>query len=120
NALELEQAGFVQLAVSKTSRLYKNGQWDLVDAMEADENAQEQMDTAALPAPLQGKSTPENKAYAAQKRREREAIPEAIRDRNVKREAYLAKNQEGGKGELENAMMAAIKAQAATKNYIWR
>ena len=39
---------------------------------------------------------------------------------NKKREAYIAKNQkEGDTGELENAMLEAIKKQAGKKNYNW-
>jgi hypothetical protein len=47
-------------------------------------------------------------------------IQEKINALNVKREAYIAKQQkEGTKGELENAMLTAIKKQAAKKNYTW-
>ena len=37
-----------------------------------------------------------------------------------KRETYIAAQQKDGeKGELENAMLTAIKKQAAKKNYSW-
>src|SRR5690606_27805567 len=36
NAMELEQAVAVQRTLSKSSRLYNNSRWDLVDALEED------------------------------------------------------------------------------------
>ena len=43
-----------------------------------------------------------------------------IQELNSRREAYISKNQkEGSKGELENAMLEAIKRQAEKKNYTW-
>src|SRR5690606_546169 len=47
NAMELEEAVAVQRAVSKSSSLYKNSQWDLVDAMKEDEKALEDLDRAS-------------------------------------------------------------------------
>lgn len=119
NAMELEEAVAVQRAVSKSSSLYKNGQWDLVDAVQEDEKALERLDRASLPPALQGKSTPQIKAYVAERRTEREKIQKEIQELNAKREVYLAKHQGQEKGELETALMAAIKARAAQKNYRW-
>ena len=119
NAMELEEAVAVQRAVSKSSSLYKNSQWDLVDAVEADELVLEKLDSGALPASLQGKSAPQIKAIVEAKRIEREKIQKEIQELNAKREIYLAKNQGLEKGELENALMAAIRAQAAKKDYRW-
>ena len=119
NAMELEEAVAVQRAVSKSSSLYKNSQWDLVDAMKEDEKALEDLDRASLPPALQGKSGSQIKAFVEEKATQREKIQKEIQELNAQREVYLANQKGQEKGELENALMAAIKAQAAKKNYRW-
>ncbi|MEL6917581.1 MAG: hypothetical protein AAFO99_07600, partial [Bacteroidota bacterium] len=58
--------------------------------------------------------------HISKKKEERGRIQKEIQELNKKREAYIAKNQkEGSEGELENAMLSAIKRQAAKKNYRW-
>nr|WP_298929215.1 vWA domain-containing protein [uncultured Allomuricauda sp.] len=119
NAAELEEAVVVKRAVSKSSRLYKNSKWDLVDAIEDDEVAVSELKDKDLPSELKGKSEKEIKEYVQDKKMEREKIQKEIQDLNTKREAYIAKNQKEETGELENALLSAIKNQAAKKNYKW-
>ena len=119
NAAELEEAVVVKRAVSKSSRLYKNSQWDLVDAVEDDEAVLSKLKDNDLPKELQGKSKSEIKAYVDDKKAEREKIQKEIQELNAKREAYIAQSQKEEKGELENAMLSAIKSQASKKNMKW-
>lgn len=119
NAAELEEAVVVKRAVSKSSRLYKNATWDLVDAADEDEAVISELKDRDLPKELQGKSENEIKAYVKQKKTEREEIQKRIQELNAKREAYIAEHQKEEAGELENAMLSAIKAQASKKNYTW-
>ena len=119
NAAELEEAVAVKRAVSKSSRLYKNSKWDLVDAIEDDEAVVSELKEDDLPSELKGKSEKEIKEYVMAKKSERAKIQKQIQELNKKREAYIAKNQKEEAGELENAMLSAIKAQALKKNYKW-
>ncbi|RIV73837.1 vWA domain-containing protein [Flagellimonas aequoris] len=119
NAAELEEVVVVKRAVSKSSRLYKNSQWDLVDAVEDDEAVLSKLDDKDLPKELQGKSKSEIKAYVDDKKAEREKIQKEIQELNAKREAYIAQSQKEEKGALENAMLSAIKSQASKKNMKW-
>ncbi|MDC6384152.1 VWA domain-containing protein [Flagellimonas taeanensis] len=119
NAAELEEVVVVKRAVSKSSRLYKNTQWDLVDAVEDDEDVLTRLKEEDLPKELKGKSKGEIKAYVDDKKAEREKIQKEIQELNAKREAYIAQNQKEEKGELENAMLSAIKNQASKKNMKW-
>ncbi|MGW9685305.1 VWA domain-containing protein [Flagellimonas sp. 2504JD1-5] len=119
NAAELEEVVAVKRAVSKSSRLYKNSNWDLVDAVEDDEEVVSKLKEEDLPSELKGKSESEIKEYVVSKKKEREKIQKQIQELNKKREAYIAKNQKEEAGELENAMLSAIKAQASRKNYKW-
>ncbi len=120
NAEALEEAVVVKRAVSKSSRLYNNSSWDLVDASEDEEFDVSKLKKDELPTALKGKSTAEIEKFIEEKKAERVQIQKQIQELNVKREAYIAKNQKEEAGELENAMISAIKAQAAKKNYNWQ
>ena len=67
NAASVNQEIAVKRAVSKSSGMYKNKKWDLVDAAEDSEFDYEALKEEELPAELKGKSTSEVKAYVAKK-----------------------------------------------------
>lgn len=121
NAEILNDEVAVKRAVSKSSRMYKNSTWDLVDAVEENEAVLETMETSeSLPEELKGKTKEELKKYIAEKKEEREKIKNEIKELNAKREAFIAKSQTENTGGLENAMLSAIKKQASRKNYTWK
>ncbi|WP_281542360.1 vWA domain-containing protein [Maribacter aestuarii] len=120
NAMALQEVVAVKRAVSKSSRLYNNKKWDLVDAYDDKEFDISRISKEELPSELKRKSIAEIEAYVAQKKSEREKIQKEIHELNAKREAHIAKNQnEDSKGELESVMLRAIKKQASSKNYTW-
>lgn len=120
NALELQKGVAVKRAVSKSSRLYSNSSWDLVDASDDEEFEVSEISVDELPKELKGKSEAQIKSYIETKKTERSKIQNDIQELNKKREAFITENQkEGSKGELENAMLKAIKRQAKKKNYTW-
>ncbi len=119
NAYEMEEAVAVKRAVSKSSRLYNNAEWDLVDASVNKDFDVAKLKKETLPEELKGKSDKEIEKYIQNKKSERAKIQKEINELNRKREAFIAKNQKQEKGELENAMLNAIKKQAARKNYVW-
>ena len=120
NAMEVEEAVAVKRAVSKSSRLYKNSTWDLVDAAEDKEFDVSKIQKDQLPDELKGKSSKEIESYIADKKEERNLIQQKIQELNKKRELFITENQKNSEsGELENAMLTAIKKQAEKKNYKW-
>lgn len=119
NAMEMEEAVAVKRAVSKSSRLYNNSSWDLVDASRERNFDLGKVDKKALPPALQQKSEAQLGAYIKEKKKERSDIQKKIQELNSKREAYIAEQQEQQTGELENAMLNAIKKQASQKNFTW-
>ena len=118
-AMEMEEVVAVKRAVSKSSAYYNNANWDLVDASSEDDFDMAKIKKATLPAPLQGKSEVQIKEYLAEKKAERQQVQKEIQQANAKREEYLAKQQKNETGELEQAMLQAIKKQAARKNLYW-
>ncbi len=120
NAEAMEEVVMVKRAVSKSSRLYSNSSWDLVDASDDEKFDVSKIKKAELPRELQGKTTTEITAYIEGKKSERTEIQNEIQKLNSKRDAYIAANQkEDATGELENAMLKAIEKQAAKKAYKW-
>lgn len=119
NAMELDREVAVKRAVSKSSSYYANSSWDLVDASEADDFDPAALKQEQLPSELKGKSPKAIKEYIEHKKRERLAIQQEIRDINAKRDAYIAKQGNSGESDLKNAMLAAIRKQAARKQFQW-
>ncbi|WP_425657484.1 hypothetical protein [Tenacibaculum ascidiaceicola] len=121
NAESLDEAVVVKRAVTKSSKLYKNAEWDLVDASEEKEIDYSSLKKKQLPKQLQNKSAKEIKVYVEKKRKERAEIQQKIQELNKKRKSYIAKKQRESskKNELESVMIKAIKKQANKKNYSW-
>lgn len=120
NAEGYSKANAVSRTVSKSSHLYKNSSWDLVDAEKDEDFSYQNLDDSKLPEELKGKSQSEIKAYVTQKKKEREQINQQIQMLNAKRKAYISKhNDNNNNNELESAMIKAIKEQAKTKHYYW-
>jgi len=120
NAYELEEAVAVKRAVSKSSRLYNNKKWDLVDASDDSSFDIAMVEEDELPTELKGKSKVEMESFIQEKKTERSKIQSEIQTLNAKREKFIAEKQKDGqKGELENAMLKAIQKQAAKKDYKW-
>lgn len=119
NAIGYNKANAVSRTVSKSSRLYKNSSWDLVDAEKATDFSYDELKKNELPEELKGKTKTEIKSYVEKKRKEREKLQEEIATLNLKRRDYLAKQTEDASNGLENALLEAIKTQAKKKNYKW-
>ena len=121
NAAELDEVVVVKRAVSKSSRIYKNSSWDLVDAEKEEGFNYNKVDKKNLPSILQDKSSEEIKKYVAQQGEKRLEIQQKIKNLNTKRNIFVAqkRKENNSKAGLESAMLNAIKKQAKSKNYIW-
>ena len=121
NAETLDEVVVVKRAISKSSRLYNNSSWDLVDA---DKNGKVNYSTlkkTQLPKKLQNKTTAEIKSYVKAQKLKRTKIQNKIQELNKKRRVYVAKKRQQNTktNELENVLIKAIKKQAKSKNYSW-
>ena len=119
NARGYSEENAVSRTVSKSSHLYKNATWDLVDAEKNKDFNYEDLKESDLPEELKGKNKSELKAYVATKRIERETIQKDIQQLNEKRRLYISNQQKNDSNGLENAMIKAIKTQAKAKKYKW-
>ncbi len=121
NAEKVAKEVSVKRAVSKSSRMYKNSGWDLVDADKAKKVDYEKLDKKSLPEHLKNKSAKEIKLYVQEQSKKRKDIQAKIQELNKKRTAYIAKKSKENmkKDELESVLIKAIKKQAKRKNYSW-
>lgn len=119
NAIGYSEENAVSRTVSKSSHLYKNSSWDLVDAEKEKDFKYSDLKKQELPTELKDKSTTEIKAYIATKRKEREFIQTEIQNLNEKRRQFIKTQQKEDDNGLENAMISAIKTQAKEKKYTW-
>jgi hypothetical protein len=121
NAMELEEVVAVKRAVSKSSKMYKNKSWDLVDAEKERDFDYSKVDKKTLPEELKNKSTAELEAYVKKQSMARIEIQKEIQELNKKRTKYITEKKKETSSEetLDSAMMKAIKNQAKKKNYTW-
>jgi hypothetical protein len=68
----------MERAVCKSSYVYDNSSWDLVDADKEDEAVITNAKTEELPAEMKGMTTEERKAYVVQKATERAIVQKEI------------------------------------------
>jgi len=121
NAASYGQSNKVERAVSKSSRVYDNKSWDLVDAAKDSDKAIAEADEETLPAEMKGMNTQQRKNYVDAKAKERAAIQTEIQTLNKKRQEYITANtpKDSEEGSLDAAMLRAIRAQAKMKNLKW-
>ena len=120
NAAELNEVVVVKRAVSKSSRIYSNSSWDLVDAEKKKGFSYRTLNKKSLPKELQNKSSEEIKKYVTQQGKKREEIQQQIKTLNAQRNAYVAKKRkQDNTKSLEKALISSLKRQAKAKNYIW-
>lgn len=119
NAEELSGANYAERVVSKSSAVYSNESWDLVDRFRTDKKAIENIKKEELPKELQGKTQAQIKAYVEAKTKEREQIQKEIAELAKKRQAYIDREQkkQGTQDDLGNAITTSIYELAKIKGY---
>ena len=116
-------AALKRATVKSNAKLYRNGNWDMVDAAKDDDRFIEKMDRKALSDNLKNKSTEELKAIVREKSAQRADIQKQIAATNSKREEFISKektkNATNAKAAtLESEVERIIKSQAKRYNMI--
>jgi hypothetical protein len=120
NAMSYGSVNYVKRAVSKSSHVYNNSTWDLVDASEEEGFDIKSIDKSELPGEMQSMSAYEKEKYISQKKSERAAIQNEIQELNQKRNGYIASQQkdESQNEMLDQAIITSLRKQAQSKNFI--
>jgi hypothetical protein len=119
NALSVNKEVMVQRSVAKSSPQYSNTAWDMVDAVKEGKVKVEEMKEAELPEEMKKMDTKERKAYIGKMQKKREAIQKKISKLNKERDKYVSEKRKKMAGDqtLDEALVKAIKEQAAKKKY---
>jgi hypothetical protein len=109
-------SSFFSRTMAKSSSLYENASWDLVDAVEQNKVEVNEELKSHLSPELQKLEAEELTQYIAKKAKERQDIQGQIQQLQVERSQWLAKNAEQKDGaDLGSAMIKAIKEQTTAK-----
>jgi len=121
NASRYGQANKVERTVSKSSHVYKNSSWDLVDAAKDDEKLISDTKSEDLPKEMASMTIEQRKVYVKQKSEERKKIQTEIQLLSKQRQEYISKNasQPSKDKMLDASMMKAIKEKGNAKNLKW-
>lgn len=121
NAQSYGEVNQVKRAVSKSSHVYNNKAWDIVDASEEESFDVEKIKVSELPQEMKTMNKEEKEKYIKENKTERKLIQKQILELNKKREDFILKKQKATKAEnsLDQAMIKAIKKQAKAKNFVF-
>lgn len=119
NALSVNKEVMVQRSVAKSSPQYSNTTWDVVDAVKEGKVKVEDMKEEELPEEMKKMDKKQRKEYVEKMHKKRAQIQKKITELNKAREKYVRdkRKQMAGDQTLDEALVKAIKEQAAKKNY---
>lgn len=110
NAGAMSESVMVERISAKASANYRNGDWDLVDAVAMDSTILEKLSEEQLSDELKGKTEEEIKNIVAEKSKERENLKKEIGSLNLQREAYMAEQTKKSVGKTDDFGTAISKS----------
>jgi hypothetical protein len=118
NAESYGAANKVNRAVSKSTYIYNNKSWDMVDAAEDESFDVTKVEKEELPDAMKNMNNEQKVNYVKEKTKEREKIKTEIQELSKKRLEFIAAKQKtGDENMLDKSMINAIKVQAQKKNF---
>lgn len=123
NAERLGRQSAASRVATKGSALYKNSEWDLIDAIAKGEKKVSDVKDADLPAPMQAMEPAAREEYVGKMQKERAQLQAQIAELSKQRDEFVRQrraNSAGGKVALDDAMLAAIRDQAQQQGFEFR
>lgn len=116
-------AAAAERARAKSSSLYKNDSWDLVDAYRTDPNVLDKMKKKDLPTELSSMDQIEQKKYLDKKQQERDELQRQIQDLSTKRESFV-KNEASKLGKksttgFDKQVLQTLQEQGKEKGIVF-
>lgn len=113
------QGSSVQRALNKSSALYCNDSWDLVDACKGTNFNLSALKAEELPVEMQKMTETERKTYVTAKTKEREKLQAEIIRLNAERNKYVAEQSKkhSSTNTLDSVVVTTVREQAAKRNY---
>ena len=120
NAYSMNQGAALKRAEAKSSSIYNNSEWDLIDACAEESFELESISEEDLPAEMKGMTNDEKTAYISEKQKERQSIQKEIAELTIKREKFVAEKQgEENNNMLDKVIIQAVKKQAISKKFVF-
>lgn len=120
NAAEMSMPSVASRTVAKAGRLYRNADWDLLDALESGADLAK-MDPADLPEPMKSLNEEERKEYVGQLAAKRETVSREIEDLGKKRQMFIAEERarlsDSGETGLDEAILNGVRTLAEKKGF---
>ncbi|MDA0681258.1 MAG: VWA domain-containing protein [Proteobacteria bacterium] len=120
NAAEMSMPSVASRTVAKAGRLYRNADWDLLDALESGADLAK-MDPADLPEPMKSLNEEERKEYVGQLAAKRETVSREIEDLGKKRQMFIAEERarlsDIGETGLDEAILNGVRTLAEKKGF---
>src|SRR5439155_17781353 len=112
----------VQRAVSKANALYRNANWDLVDAVVNDKTVKlDEVKDADLPEAMRSMTQEQRKAHVEAQAKARSDLQHQINALNTEREKFVAEKRReqaaAGNHSLDAAILTAVGEQLATSHF---
>ena len=121
NAQSYGTVNTVNRAVAKSSHVYDNSSWDLVDALANKDFSLQSVKKEELPEEMRSMSATEQQKYIETKKRERQNIQNEIQELNRKRSDYINDQKRDNADEtemLDAAILTSLREQAKSRNFI--
>ena len=107
--------------MTKSGKYYSNAKWDAVDAVKSNMMSVDQFveNESDLPEEMKPMSKEERKNYITTNMKKREELTNKLNDLKVKRDKQIMdeKKKLSKSSSLDDAIVGAVKAQAATKKF---
>jgi hypothetical protein len=120
NAARASAETNVQRFVAQSQAQYRNGAWDLVDALKDGTAKVEDLKAEDLPENMKKMTAEERKAFVEANRKRRDELQGQIQQLNGDRAKYVAEKQKelaGGDESLDSAMIKTLRTQAAKRQF---
>jgi len=121
NSKGVSGATLATRVAAKSSVHYRNAAWDLVDALRDGKVELEKLKEADLPENMKKMSPEERKQHVEEQQKKRAELQKKVRDLTDARKKFVAaemkKRGKAEGGTLGAAMLKAVRAQAAKKNF---
>lgn len=120
NAAVMSMPSVVSRTVAKVSGLYKNSEWDLLDALDSGVELEE-MDVADLPEPMQSLNEEERKVFVGELSDKRESVTAEIAELGKQRQNYIteerARLSADAESGLDDAILNGVRELAERKGF---
>jgi len=108
---------------AKASSMYRNENWDLVDALETGATSLDSVEEESLPDEMKKMDKTERNNYVAHKAKERKILQEEILKLTGERDQYVAEKQRAatpsGVTTFNDAIISAVRDEAKKKEFVF-